>query len=46
MTRTEFDSQIRELKNKKGAAIREIAAMQSEIKEEIASKHRQIDEIH
>ncbi|MBQ1773826.1 MAG: hypothetical protein IIZ97_06215 [Prevotella sp.] len=46
MTRTEFDSQIRELKNKKGAAIREIAALQSEIKEEIASKHRQIDEIH
>ena len=45
MTRTEFDSQIRELKNKKGAAIREIAALQSEIKEEIASKHRQIDEI-
>ena len=45
MTRTEFDSQIRELKNKKGAAIREIAALQSEIKEEIASKYRQIDEI-
>ena len=46
MTRTEFDSQIRELKNKRCAAIREIAALQSEIKEEIASKHRQIDEIH
>ena len=45
MTRSEFDQQVRELKNKKGNAIREIAALQSEIKEEIASKHRQIDEI-
>ena len=45
MTRREFDYQVRELKNKKGTAIREIAALQSEIKEEIASKHRQIDEI-
>ena len=45
MTRSEFDYQVRELKNKKGNAIREIAALQSEIKEEIASKHRQIDEI-
>ena len=34
------------MKNKKGTAIREIAALQSEIKEEIASKYRQIDEIH
>lgn len=46
MTRSEFDQQVRELKNKKGNAIREIAALQSEIKEEIASKHRQIDDIH
>ena len=46
MTRSEFDQQVRELKNKKGNAIREIAALQSEIKEEIASKYRQIDEIH
>lgn len=45
MTRKEFDNQVRELKNKKAAAIREIAALQSEIKEEIASKYRQIDEI-
>ena len=45
MTRSEFDQQVRELKNKKGNAIREIAALQSEIKEEIASKYRQIDEI-
>ena len=45
MTRSEFDQQVRELKNKRGNAIREIAALQSEIKEEIASKHRQIDEI-
>ena len=33
------------MKNKRGDAIREIATLQSEIKEEIASKHRQIDEI-
>lgn len=45
MTRTEFDQQIRELKNKRNAAIREVAALQSEIKEEIASKNRTIREI-
>ena len=45
MTRSEFDQQVRELNNKRGDAIREIAALQSEIKEEIDSKHRQIDEI-
>ena len=45
MTRSEFDQQVRELKNKRGNAIREIAALQSEIKEEIAAKHRQIDDI-
>ena len=45
MTRSEFDYQIRELKKKKGEAIREIATLQSEIKEEISSKYRQIDEI-
>jgi len=33
------------LKNKRGNAIREIATLQSEIKEEIAAKHRQIDDI-
>ena len=46
MTRSEFDQQVRELKNKKGDAIREIATLQSEIKEEIAAKHRQINDIH
>ena len=45
MTRKEFDQKVRELKNKKAEAIRQIAGLQSEIKEEIASKHRQIDEI-
>ena len=45
MTRSEFDQQVRELKNKTGNAIRDIAALQSEIKEEIAAKHRQIDDI-
>ena len=46
MTRSEFDQQVRELKNKKGDAIREIATLQSEIKEEIAAKHLQINDIH
>ena len=45
MTRTEFDSQVRELKNKKGNAIRQVAMLQGEVKEEIAAKHRQIDEL-
>ena len=45
MTRSEFDQQVRELKNKRGDAIREIATLQSEIKEEIAAKHRQINDI-
>ena len=45
MTRSEFDQKVRELKNKKGDAIREIAKLQSEVKEEIASKWRQIDDI-
>lgn len=44
MTRTEFDQQIRELKSKRNAAAREIAALQSEIKEEIAAKNRTIQE--
>lgn len=45
MTRTEFDQQIRELKSKRNAAAREIAALQSEIKEEIAAKNRTILEL-
>ena len=45
MTRSEFDQQIRELKNKRNAAIREVAALQSEIKEEIAAKNRMIQEL-
>ena len=45
MTRSEFDQQVRELKNKKGDAIREIATLQSEIKEEIAAKHRLMNDI-
>lgn len=45
MTRSEFDQQVRELKNKRGDAIREIATLQSEIKEEIAAKNRQISDL-
>ena len=45
MTRREFDQQVRELKNKGGDAIREIATLQSEIKEEIAAKHRLMNDI-
>lgn len=44
MTRTEFDKQIRELKSKRNAAVSEIAALQSEIKKEIAAKNRTIQE--
>ena len=44
MTRKEFDQQIRELKSKRNAAVSEIAALQSEIKEEIAAKNRTIQE--
>lgn len=46
MTRSEFDQQVRELKNKKGDAIRQVATLQSEIKEEIAAKKRQISELY
>ena len=42
---SEFDQQVRELKKNKCDAIREIATLQSEIKEEIAAKHRQINDI-
>ena len=45
MTRSEFDQQVRELKNKRGDAIREIVTLQSEIKEEIAAKHRLMNDI-
>ena len=44
MTRTEFDMKVRELKAAKGQAIRQVAGLQAEIKEEIASKYRQINE--
>jgi chromosome segregation ATPase len=45
MTISEFDQHVRELKNKKGDAIRQVATLQSEIKEEIAAKKRQIGEL-
>jgi len=45
MTRSEFDQQIREMKSKRNAAARKIAAVQSEIKEEIAAKNRMIQEL-
>ena len=34
------------MKNKAGNAIRDVAAIQSEIKEEIAAKHRQINDLY
>ena len=45
MTRSEFDQQVRELRTKHGNAIREVAAMQAEIKEEIAAKYRAINDV-
>ena len=46
MTRIEFDSQIRELKAKMRNALSDVAIYQSEVKEEIAAKHRQISDIY
>ena len=45
MTRTEFDQKVREMKTQMANVIRPIKVLQAEIKEEIASKHRQISEI-
>lgn len=45
MKRVEFDYKVSELKNKRYNAIREILSIQQEIKEEIASRSRQIHEI-
>jgi len=44
MKRTEFDERVREMKEKKINALHEIELLQSEIKEEIASKKRQVAE--
>lgn len=45
MTRTEFDQKVREMKTQMANVIRPIRVAQAEIKEEIASKYRQINEI-
>lgn len=45
MTRTEFDQKVREMKTQMANVIRPIQVAQAEIKEEIASKYRQINEI-
>lgn len=46
MTRIEFDNQVRSMKAARNAALNELATMTAEIKEEIAAKHRQIDDLH
>ena len=46
MTRIEFDNQVRSMKAARNAALNEVATMTAEIKEEIAAKHRQIDDLH
>ena len=46
MTRIEFDNEVRSMNAARNAALNELATMTSEIKEEIAAKHRQIDELH
>lgn len=46
MTRTEFDSQVREMKSDRSKEINAIATIQAEIKESIAAKNRQIAEFH
>ena len=45
MTRTEFDMKVREMKTQRHNAIGAIAKMQAEIKEEIAAKWRQVNDI-
>ena len=46
MTRIEFDNEVRSMKAARNAALNELVTMTAEIKEEIAAKHRQIDELH
>lgn len=46
MTRIEFDNAVRSMKAERNAALNEVATMTAEIKEEIAAKHRQIDDLH
>lgn len=45
MTQIEFESELRELCCQKGAAIKAIAQMQGEVKEEIAAIDRQIKDL-
>ena len=46
MTRIEFDNEVRSMKAARKSALNELSTMTAEIKEEIAAKHRQIDELH
>lgn len=46
MTQQEFDTKLIELKKEKYEAIKQVEAMQVEIKEEIADKLRQISALH
>ena len=46
MTQQEFDTKLIELKKEKYNAIKQVEAMQVEVKEEIADKLRQISALH
>ena len=45
MTQVEFENQLRELRRQKAQVMNPFTLMQNELKEEIAAKHRQIDDI-
>lgn len=46
MTRTEFDQQVRELRNKKNEALKPIIEMQNEIKLDLLENKRRMTELH
>jgi chromosome segregation ATPase len=45
MTQIEFENQLRELRHQKAQVMNQFNLMQNEIKEEIATKNRQIHEL-
>jgi len=45
MTQIEFENQLRELRHQKAQVMNQFSLMQNEIKEEIATKNRQIHEL-
>lgn len=46
MKQVEFEDQLRELRNQKGAELNAIAKMQGEVKEQISAINRKIKDLH